>query len=70
MADFCQQCSMELFGEDFKDLANLGDGSKLEEGQGWVCICEGCGPTIVDDNGVCLSLHSEMNHGGEKHVKV
>lgn len=69
MADFCQQCSIELFGEDYKELAGLGDGSKLEEGKGWVCLCEGCGLTVVDDNGACLSLHCTMNHG-EEHGKV
>jgi len=56
---------MDLFAEDYKELAGLGDGSKLEEGKGWVCICEGCGPTVVDDDGVCLSLHCMMNHGEE-----
>ena len=70
MADFCQQCSMDLFDEDYKDLAGLGDGSKLEDGQGWCCLCEGCGPTVVDDDGVCLSLNCMKNHGEEKHGKV
>jgi len=55
MADFCSQCSIETFGEDFKDLANLGNDKPLREGFGWITICEGCGHTVVDDNGKCVA---------------
>lgn len=55
MADFCKQCSEEIFGEDFEDLKGLGDGTPLEPGMGWTALCEGCGPTVVDDNGICKS---------------
>ena len=64
MADFCKQCSEELFGEDFKDLAGLGDGSKLEEGFGWQALCEGCGPTYVNDDGECITPYCPKH--GEK----
>jgi hypothetical protein len=63
MADFCHQCSIELFGEDFKQLAGLGDGSKLEPDYGWPALCEGCGPTIVDDEGKCLYADCMRKHG-------
>lgn len=48
MADFCRQCSFELFGEDRKDLAGLGE---VEEGYGWAVLCERCGPVMVDNEG-------------------
>jgi hypothetical protein len=50
MADFCKQCSVEMFGEDFGDLANL-----CAEGQRAHVICEGCGFTVVDKDGICVS---------------
>lgn len=55
MADFCKQCSEENFGEDSKDLAGLGDGTKLKSGYGWPALCEGCGIIIVNDIGECIS---------------
>lgn len=64
MADFCQQCSVELFGEDYKELANLGQGRKLEPGMGWIVLCEGCGPTVVDEDGKCI-LECCEKHGGK-----
>ncbi len=57
MAGFCKQCSLEYFDEDFRDLAGLGNGKKLKEGYGWSVLCEGCGPTTVDDDGVCTYTH-------------
>jgi hypothetical protein len=62
MADFCRQCSEELFGEDYGDLANLGDGSELKSNEGWSAICEGCGFTLVDDKGNCLGVCEEPKH--------
>ncbi len=56
MADFCQQCSIELFGDDFKDLAHDEKGF-LE------IICEGCGWTVVDNNGKCVWKNCEKHKG-------
>lgn len=67
MADFCKQCSIDLFGEDFRDLAGIGAarGEELEPGSGWIALCEGCGPTLVDDNGVCMGhCDKEDEHAG------
>ncbi|QDP61579.1 MAG: hypothetical protein Tp138OMZ00d2C19078261_40 [Prokaryotic dsDNA virus sp.] len=66
MADFCKQCSIEIFGEDCGDMKGLGDGSKLEPGFGWACLCEGCGPTVVDDEGTCISMVCDKKHGEKK----
>lgn len=63
MADFCKQCSIEIFGEDFGDLANLGGEIKLEPGYYWGALCEGCGPNYVDDEGKCVSLDCAYQHG-------
>lgn len=53
MADFCKQCSINLFGEDSKDLA-LGP---LPPGYYWYVICEGCGFIQVDALGRCVTCH-------------
>lgn len=50
MADFCKECSIDLFGENFGDLANLGDGKELPPDHGWRALCEGCGCMILVDN--------------------
>lgn len=62
MADFCKQCSIENFGEDFGDLAGLGNGSPLKPGEGWAVLCEGCGPTCVDDEGECIAKNCLLKH--------
>lgn len=56
MADFCKQCSIEIFGEDYGDLALTPDSKErgtLQPGYGWLHICESCGPILTDDDGVC-----------------
>lgn len=57
MADFCKQCSIEIFCEDYRELAGISDrmGQVLEEGCGWGVLCEGCGHTIVDNDGKCIN---------------
>jgi hypothetical protein len=45
-----------MFGEDFGELAHLGqDDDVLEPGWGYQVLCEGCGPTLVDDDGKCIA---------------
>ncbi len=63
MASFCKQCSIELFGEDFRDLANIG---ALEPGMGWCVLCEDCGWTIVDSDGKCIAERCSK-HGPKRH---
>lgn len=55
MADFCQQCSIEIFGEDHRELAGLGKGVMLDTGEGWAVLCEDCGGTVVDEDGKCIA---------------
>lgn len=57
MADFCKQCSEELFGEDFGDLDGL---CKVGECVG--VLCEGCGPTTVSCSGTCEGNCMKPHH--------
>jgi hypothetical protein len=70
MADFCAQCSVELFGVDGGNFAGVGKDIMLEEGEGilyWVC--EGCGSSIFDHAGQCIdkvACHKEHYKTVEK----
>ena len=46
MADFCKDCSLKMFGEDFRELAGL-----CKEDECCVALCEGCGFIYVDFEG-------------------
>jgi hypothetical protein len=65
MADFCTQCSIELFSEDFGDLKGLLKEEKTQKGLVVRCICEGCGFIEVDHTGKCVAKYCEM-HGDKK----
>lgn len=58
MAEFCKQCSEELFGEDFADLAGL-----CKRTEDIIVICEGCGVTHVDNTGKCIHPYCLKQHG-------
>lgn len=63
MADFCKECSIELFGEDFKELAQLLPKENYDEFNGAGALCEGCGGYItVNYEGECRSA-SCLKHG-------
>lgn len=49
MADLCQQCSIDTWGEDNRDLAELTLGSDTT-----LVLCEGCGYVLVDFEGKCV----------------
>lgn len=70
MADFCKQCSIEHFGKDYGDLKRTG-ARRLTEGErragmAWRVLCEGCGPTFVNDEGECVALFCEKHRGKKK----
>ena len=46
MADFCQTCSVDMFGTDTGDFAGI-----VEPGVVMPVICEGCGPVYVESDG-------------------
>lgn len=54
MADFCRQCSIEMFGVDAGDLRGLNKEATLTNETGFPTICEGCGYNLVDHMGQCL----------------
>jgi hypothetical protein len=53
MADFCKDCSIELFGEDHGDLAGISIKENEAEDLYPIVICEGCGIIEVNTEGVC-----------------
>lgn len=66
MADFCRQCALELFPPNepyLRDLAGLSTPEDTEIGLYPVVICEGCGLTQVDHNGLCVSWDCYRAHG-------
>lgn len=77
MADFCKQCSIELFGKDFGDLKpNLDNidttGVELTK-LAWPALCEECGHTWVDHEGrcvyLCLHCHATIEEAVETFFK-
>lgn len=50
MADFCAQCAAHL-GFDRTDFPKR---DAPPPGHGYMEICEGCGPAVVDGDGRCL----------------
>ena len=58
MADFCKQCSEEMWGEDTRDLA----ASPGEEYERLYTLCEDCGPTVVNHDGHCIGACTKK-HG-------
>lgn len=63
MSDFCQQCSIAVFGDDFRDLAGLLTPIEAAQGYGVRVLCEGCGDAFVDDKGRCHSHNCLKAHG-------
>ena len=65
MADFCKQCSLEIFGEDFGDLSGQLTQEQADAGMVARSICEGCGLTYVNQEGECVNKHC-LIHGEKK----
>lgn len=67
MADFCQQCSIEVFGEDMRDLAGLNPDASITDKAG--VLCEGCGWIVVDNEGKCIDPYCEV-HGIAEQTEI
>lgn len=64
MADFCEQCTEDLFGsKEPNDLSGLVTAAQSKEGLYANVLCEGCGYTMVDHKGKCVSKHCFKGHG-------
>lgn len=62
MAEFCHDCSIKMFGDDYGDFAKL-----CGEGMCISVLCEGCGPIHVDRNGKRLDFTElARNYKGPK----
>lgn len=61
MADFCKQCSIAIFGEDFGDLAGITKPEDQFKGTFYVALCEECGICQVDVDGRCM--YGDHDHG-------
>jgi hypothetical protein len=61
MADFCKQCSIDMFGEDFGDLAGVSKPEDTFQHKYAVVICEGCGCIQVDHEGQCVTENCLMS---------
>lgn len=62
MADFCKQCSMDTFQEDFRELAGLSTPADTAIRLYASAICEGCGYVQVDHEGICVSPDCLVDH--------
>lgn len=62
MADFCSQCSIDLFGEDSGDLKGLTTEEDIKNGLYAMVLCEGCGPIQVNHLGHCVSTNCMRHH--------
>ena len=63
MADFCKQCSVEVFGMDTGDLKGLLTKEESDAGMVVCVICEGCGYVEVNHEGACVATYC-AEHGG------
>lgn len=62
MADFCKQCSIEIWGEDLGDLAGISLKRDTDKEMYYLALCEGCGPIQVDHEGICVSKNCLQEH--------
>ena len=65
MADFCTECSMEMFNKDFEELAGLSTAEDTKNDLFPCVICEGCGFIQVDHTGKCISETCLRGHNNE-----
>ena len=49
VADFCRQCTLDIWDEDESDFDGIG-----RDGGMTLVLCEGCGDVYVDFTGTCL----------------
>lgn len=64
MADFCKQCTLDLFGPDVpNDMAGISTPEDTENGLFACVLCEECGCCQVDHTGKCISDDCFHEHG-------
>lgn len=56
MADFCKQCSLAVFNQDFGDFASIVTEEEFtNKFLVGIVLCENCGPIEVNHLGECVS---------------
>lgn len=60
MAEFCKQCSLDLFGVDYEDFKGLTTQEDWVSGLAATVLCESCGVIQVDPEGKCIILDCEV----------
>jgi hypothetical protein len=63
MADFCKQCSIDNFGDDYGDHKGHSTAEDTKNGLFATVICEGCGFVQVDHDGNCVTKDCLEHHG-------
>jgi hypothetical protein len=63
MADFCRQCSIDIFGKDFGDMTNISTPEDTARDFYAKVLCEDCGLVQVDHEGNCITHGSKPEHG-------
>ncbi|MGD9697506.1 hypothetical protein [Acinetobacter sp.] len=64
MAEFCKQCSIDIFDQDHGDFAGIVTEKEYKEQKlAGLVLCEGCGNTFVDHEGTCLDPNCLKHHG-------
>lgn len=64
MANFCKQCTLDLFGPDMpNDMAGISTEEDTKDGLFACVLCEDCGPCQVDHTGKCISEDCYKEHG-------
>jgi hypothetical protein len=66
MAEFCKQCciAMNIEEEHMPHWLLYGGEEPCGPGEGYPGICERCGPTYVNEHGVCI-FHDVEDHEKE-----
>jgi len=63
MAEFCRQCSIRNFQEDYKDFAGIAQNVGAAHVH---VLCEGCGPCLVNNDGACVSHGEDFPEHNER----
>lgn len=69
MADFCLECSDNMFGEGYCDFIGVTLPETWARGEACVVLCEGCGWIQVAPNGACVSEDC-LKKDNPDHIKV
>lgn len=60
MADFCKQCTADVFGVEYADNNDMAGLCRDDEVAG--VLCEHCGNTWVTSDGTCVGPCHEPSH--------